>query len=350
MQLRHFINTFFLLLLLPLVHFGQIGGESTYEFLSLSPSARYTAQGGAYITVKDDDPSLAFGNPSVLNPSMHNRVSLSTVAYPGGINYGTASYARYNGKFTWHTGIQYITYGKMQRTDPNGSVLGQFGANEIAGFYGMAYEVEKYSFGGNAKLIYSNLDGNISTGMGIDLAANYTDTAKMFSASLVLKNIGFQFNSHTGGPREPLPFDVQIGISKRLKYLPFRFSMIVHNFYRWDIRYDDPALANNGGLLGQDTLSSGGAGDFFDNFFRHFIFAGEFYFGKSFRVGFAYNHMRRQELAVQYQNYKRGFAGFSFGFGFDIKQFEINYGFAKTHVATGVHHFTLNINLDAFMH
>ncbi len=328
---------------------AQIGGRSVYNFLTLSPSARHTMMGGAYITVKDDDPSIAFGNPSVLNPTMHNKISLSTVAYPGKINHGVGSYARYNGKFTWNTGFQYITYGNFTRTDPNGTVLGTFNANEFAVFYGMAYEVEKYSFGGNAKFIYSGLDGNISTGMAFDLAANYTDTAKMFSASLVLKNIGFQFNSHTGSPREPIPFDIQIGISKRLKYMPFRFNMVVHNLWRWDIRYDDPTLQDDGGIFGQDSTSGGGAGDFFDNFFRHFIFGGEFYFGKSFRVGFAYNHLKRQELAVNYQNYKRGFAGFSFGFGFDVKQFEINYGFAKTHVASGIHHFTLNIDLDAFM-
>lgn len=349
MQQRIFQYIFIVLSCLPFAAFAQVGGESTYEFLTLSPSARYTAQGGAYITVKDDDPSIAYGNPSILNPQMHNRISLNTVAYPGGINYGLASYSRFNGNFTWHSGFQYITYGKMTRTDITGTAQGQFSANEIAAFYGMAYEVENYGFGGNAKLIYSNLDGNISAGMAFDLAANYTDTAKMFSASLVIKNIGFQFNSHTGGPREPLPFDVQIGISKRLKYLPFRISIIAHDFWRWDIRHENPNQGG-GGILGQDSTTTSGAAKFADNLFRHFIFAGEFYFGKSFRVGFAYNHQKRKELAVQYQNYKRGFAGFSFGFGFDIKQFEINYGFAKTHVATGIHHFTLNVNLDAFMH
>ena len=60
--------------------------------------------------------------------------------------------------------------------------------------------------------------------------------------------------------------------------------------------------------------------DFFDNFFRHFVFNGEFLFGKteSFRLRLGYNHLRRKELSLENQF---SLSGFSFGVGFKVSKF-----------------------------
>ena len=57
-----------------------------------------------------------------------------------------------------------------------------------------------------------------SVGMVADLGAFYQDTSGTFSLSLVLRNVGAQFSKY-GENREKVPFDLQIGLSKRLKHL-----------------------------------------------------------------------------------------------------------------------------------
>ena len=37
---------------------------------------------------------------------------------------------------------------------------------------------------------------------------------------------------------EYLPFELQFGLSKKLKYLPFRYIMTIHNLNRFDISHD----------------------------------------------------------------------------------------------------------------
>ncbi|NNC93954.1 MAG: type IX secretion system protein PorQ [Chitinophagales bacterium] len=324
--------------------FGQIGGENTYEFLNLPVSARSTATGGSLITVNDGDLSLAYHNPSVLNSTVSRHLSASVMNYFGGINFGNVSYAQQFGMATYQAGIQFISYGTLDRTDVTGTVLGTFQPSEYAMFIGAGIPYGKYSFGSNLKFIYSDFTDYKSYGTALDLAANWTDTARMVTVSLVLRNMGFQIKPYEKGNSEGLPFDVQLGISKRLSKLPFRINLILHNLYRWDIAYYDPASASSGSQFGfeEDTNEPG----FADKLFRHVIVGGELYFGKAVRVGFGYNHLRRQELKL---TTKTGLAGYSFGLGINIKQFQINYALGKYHPATGAHHFTLNTNLGSFI-
>ena len=328
--------------------YSQIGGENTYEFLNLPASARVTALGGSAITIIDGDLSLAYNNPSVLNPDMHHTLTASTIAFMGGINFGNLAYARHwDGIGTFDAGMQYLTYGKMSRTDETANITGNLSAGEYALYIGGARPFEKYSFGGNFKLIYSQLADYKSLGVALDLAATYNDTAKNFTAALVIKNVGIQMKPYTKGNQEGLPFDIQIGISKRLKHLPFRINVLAHNFFRWDVRYDDPNSVQEVDFLGEQVGNEEKkVSVFFDNFFRHFIFAGEFYFGKAVRVGFGYNHLRRKELTL---DTKKGLAGVSLGFGIKIKQFEISYGLGKYHLAGTANHFTVNTNIGGFV-
>jgi hypothetical protein len=74
---------FFFAGLFPL--YAQIGGEHVYSFLNLSPSARITGLGGQLISVRDGDVSLAYGNPALLNPEMHQAISFNHNFHLAGI-------------------------------------------------------------------------------------------------------------------------------------------------------------------------------------------------------------------------------------------------------------------------
>lgn len=338
--------------------YAQIGGNSTYEFLRIPNSARITALGGSLITVRDGDLNLAYHNPAALNPNMHRRVAFNQSAYMGGTTHGYLAYGHYidQGKVPVmvHAGLQYISYGKFQNYDVAGTYMGETRASEYAINIGAGYQISKFlSVGANAKTILSYLGGFNSVGMAFDFATMFNDTAKKISVTVAFKNMGTQFSTYNrNGNMEPLPFDLQIGVAHRLKYIPLRFSVILHNIHRWGIVYDDPNNQSNQTLFtdGQQQQDNS-AIKVVDDIFRHFIFNVEFLFGKKgkpevFRIQAGYNHQRRGELVSSGVS---DIAGFSFGAGIRIKQFQIDYGFGGYHFAGAAHHFGLSVNLDEIL-
>lgn len=345
----------FFLLLLPLIPFlplqGQVnGGDNVFELLNLSNSPRVTALGGHLITVFDDDVNLAYGNPALLNPEMHQQIAFNHNFHLNSIKNGYAAYGHHFSSLatTFHAGFQYVGYGELPQTDELGQVLGTFKANDYAVTFGAGRQVdERLYVGANLRLLTSQLESYSSFGISGDLAAAYRDTSGLFLATIVFRNIGAQLTTFSEDNREPLPFEIQLGISKRLRYLPFRLSVVYRYLDRWNITYDDPNTRETDFLFGEAPTERSDAAVFFDNFFRHFIFSGEFLFGKldNFRLRFGYNHLMRQELAV---NGFSSLAGFSFGAGIKIKQFRIEYGHQIYHIAGGVNHIGISTSFQEF--
>ena len=328
--------------------YAQLGGRQVYSFLNLPSSARVTANSGNLMSVMDNDVSLAYHNPSLLNPAMHNRASISNAMYVAGINFGNASYARQIkdlAMFQW--GIHYNTYGKFTGADETGLQTGEFNVNDIALYAGASrtYQ-ENYSYGVNVKLISSNYESYNSFAIATDWAAAYNDTAKNFTASLLIKNIGFQFVSFVPGNRDPLSFEVQLGFSKRLKHVPFRINILAQNLQRFNLRYEGEEAQQSQSLFGDTTESEKKATVFFDNVARHFALSGELYLGKLFTVAFGYNHQRRRELAVET---RKGLTGFSFGLGMNIKMFSFWYARGRYHLSGVSNHLTVGIDINKFM-
>jgi hypothetical protein len=144
-----------------------------------------------------------------------------------------------------------------------------------------------------------------------------------------------------------LPFEVQIGFSKRLKHVPFRISVVAQNLQRFNLRYEGEEAQQSQTLFGDSTENEEKkAAVFFDNVARHFNISGELYLGKLFTVAFGYNHLRRKELAVET---KKGLAGFSFGLGMNIKMFSFWYARGRYHIAGASNHVTVGIDINKFM-
>jgi hypothetical protein len=197
----------------------------------------------------------------------------------------------------------------------------------------------------NLKLISSNYEKYNSFGLSTDWAAAYHDSARRMTATLLIKNIGFQLKPYISGNRDPLPFEVQLGFSKRLKHVPFRIGVVAHNLQRFNMRYEDNSQSSNV-VFGDTVQSEKKASVFFDNLARHFILSGEFYFGKVVTLAFGYNHHRRREMAVES---KKGLAGFSVGLGINIKMFSFWYARGRYHIANTSNHFTVAVDINRFM-
>ncbi|HRX29490.1 MAG TPA: type IX secretion system protein PorQ [Saprospiraceae bacterium] len=327
---------------------GQIGGRYAYEFLALPSSARITALGGSVISVLDEDQNLAYSNPALLNPKMNHRISFNYNWHLADIRNGYISYAKTFEKLnlTAHAAIDYISYGDFVRADETGQQIGTFEGGETAIVLGAAktYQ-ERLNYGMNLKFIFSNLDGYKSFGLAADIGMNYTNENGDFNISAVIKNVGSEITSYID-EKYAAPLDIQIGLSKRLKHLPFRFSIIAHELQQWKIRYDDPSRKETTNIFGEVTEDSKFSQEI-DNFFRHFIFSGEFLIGKNdgLKLRIGYNHLRRKELSIsQFQS----LAGFSLGFGLSVKGIVIDYGVGYHHIAGAANHLSISTNLGWF--
>ncbi|MBL7781500.1 MAG: type IX secretion system protein PorQ [Saprospiraceae bacterium] len=353
--MRQFVHSYHYFLLWSLffvqvfsTHAQVTGGQNVFKLLTLSPSARMTALGGTQITVKDDDVALAAANPAALNAGMDGRLTLNHNFFLKDIQHGYVAYAQHLQRigFTIQGGVQYMNYGDIKQADEFGNVTGMVKASETTFTLGAARPLtDRLSLGLNLRFGVSTLDLYQSSMLSADAGFLYSDTAHLFSAGLVLRNAGVQLATYNG-LREDLPLDLQLGFSKRLRYLPFRLTVIAHHLHEWDIRYDDPnAESDDVSLFGEETTKKGTPG--LDNFFRHLIFNGEFLLGRNegFRIRFGYNHLRRKELSVN--NY-RSLAGFSGGIGLKINRFRVDMGYGSYHLGGGVVHFSIGTNLKEF--
>ena len=343
------INLFILFLVLSGNSFGQVGTGNTYKFLSLPPSARISALGNHIVSVDDDDISNANENPAVLKYEMIKSLALSHKFIFNGISSQNLDYSFKIGKIKlpFHAGIHFLNYGTADMADKYGDISGTVSGSDLALLLGTSYTLyENLALGLNTRFIYSALGSYNSFGMTVDIGAMYHLKEKKIDIGFVIKNMGGTIDPY-GEEKEPAPINVMIGISKRLEHLPFRLNITATNLNRWNLLYDDPNGENNIILI-DDTGDRSKFAEFSDNFFRHFIFSGEFLLGKNggpLRLRFAYNHRKAKEMSVYPY---RSFAGFSFGFGLKMKRFTIDYAYNIHHLAGGKSHLTLSTNLNNF--
>ena len=330
------------------IGFGQVGGKNNFEFLSLPTSARLSALGGSLITIADEDVNLGALCPALLNEKMNGAIAFNHNFNFDGISNGHVAYGRKFDKLkiNSHAAISYANYGNFDYADETGVKNGQFKANETAFILGASRALnEKITVGSNVKFAFSNLESYHASALVLDLGLLYTTNQSRTNIAAVIQNIGSELSTYNG-TRYGLPLNIQIGISNKLKHMPLRLSIIFHQLQQWSIRYDDPNVANNTDLLGQEIIKSAFSKSL-DNFFRHAIFNGEFLLGKNenFVIRAGYNHLRRKELQL---SQFRSLGGFSFGFGLKIKKFTFNYGVGYFHLAGGTNHLSIATNINSF--
>jgi hypothetical protein len=340
--MRNIQIVFFFLFFLPAIGlFAQVGGQSTYEFVNLPNSARAASLGGNNLSIYDNDLSMSYYNPSLLNNSMDDNISLNYSMFMAGINYGYLSYAKEIPKYgMFAAGINYINYGRFDETDETGQITGKFSAGEynLNLIWAKTVLDSMFTVGANLKTIYSEMANYYSSALMVDAGATYHNPKLLIEAALVIKNLGFQLKSYTKENREPLPFDVQLGFTKKLKHAPFRFSFVYHDALKTDMTY---TINTSDTTIDKSTSFISAT----DKVLRHFIFGVEFLPTKNFFVNLGYNHQRRQELLLETRPY---LTGFSWGFGFKINKFRFSYGRARYHLASATNNFSLSVNLDDF--
>ena len=149
--------------------------QTAYNFLRLPVSAHVAALGGENISLIDDDATLIFHNPALINGVSDKTINLNFMTYMQGAKTASASFLKAAGdRGTWGVTAQYMDYGSMKETTADHQELGTFSARDIALGGTFAYALTNQISGGvTAKVVSSHIAGYSSLTVGIDLGVDY---------------------------------------------------------------------------------------------------------------------------------------------------------------------------------
>lgn len=321
-----------------------LGGNTVFSFLNMPNTPQLSALGGINVSSVGNDVGMAFNNPGLLKASMHTQLNAVFTSQYGGIsNYHLSlgyRHEKLQTNFLW--GLNFIDYGTITQTDASGNSYGDFRPNDwVMQIAASRNYLEKWRYGATLKFINSNYGQYKSNGIAVDVGVVYDDTSHLFTASVLAKNMGTQIKKYDGTDPDDLPFDLQVGITKRLRNSPFGFSFTAHHLHQFDLSYNDTSFNNANGF--SNTSDNGFT---FDKLFRHFVIAGNIYIADMVQLDIGYNYLRRKELTIG--NTANGLTGFSIGVYLLLDKLQIRYARSHYQNNTAYNQFGLNLPLNRY--
>ena len=329
------MNLFYLFLLIAFPVFSQIGGSSTFQFLSLNTSPKLSALGGYTHSIIDSDISVGVYNPAVINDLMVDQLLLNYTNYYDGILYGDVGYCfnLFNQNVT--SSLKFIDYGEFLETDIYGNKLGTFNSGEYVFSLGSSYSINSnLFFGMNAKIAYSNFYNAYSFALLTDLSVSYIYPKKDVIVSVLMKNVGYQVVPYFQGNIESLPFEILVGLSNKLQHMPLRWHLTLQHLETPDLTYFNQNLQN-----GNQELSLA------NKILRHVVLGAELLISDNVNILVGYNNKVRSEMIIED---RRGLVGFSCGLMVKINRFQLNYSRSSNHFSGPINTFGVITNLKKF--
>lgn len=280
--------------------------QTAYNFLRLPVSAHVAALGGDNISIVEDDATLIFHNPALINDVSDRTINLNFMTYMEGAKTASAAFVKAAGeRGTWGVSAQYMDYGTMKEVSLDNTQLGEFSARDIAVAGSYAYALSnRFSGGITARLITSHIASYNSLAVGIDLGLNFYLEESELSISAVAKNLGGQVKAYDD-EFERIPLDLQIGFSKRLLNSPLRFSATLSRLNDWSF----------------------GIG-------KHLAIGADLILSPTIYLAAGYNFRRTSEMQISDNEGKSSHgAGLSLGGGLSLERFKLHICYAKYHVS-----------------
>ena len=282
------------------------GSQTAYHFLRLPVSAHVAALGGDNISIIEDDATLIFHNPALINDVSDRTINLNFMTYMEGAKTASAAFVKAAGeRGTWGVSAQYMDYGTMKETSWDNTQLGEFSVRDIAVAGTYAYALSNHFSGGiTARLITSHIASYNSMAVGIDLGLNYYLEESELSLSAVARNLGGQVKAYDD-EFERIPLDLQIGFSKRLLNSPLRFSATLSQLNDWSY-----------------------------GFGKHLAVGADLILSPTIYLAAGYNFRRASEMKISdSEGASSHGAGLSIGGGLSLERFKLHIGYAKYHVS-----------------
>ena len=280
--------------------------ETAYNFLRLPVSAHAAALGGENISLNEDDATLFFHNPALMNFVSDKTINLNYMTYMEGSKVASASFVKGIGeRASWGVTAQYLDYGTMKQTTYDNIEIGEFSAKDICIGGAFAYALtDKISGGITAKAITSSIADYHSMAVGVDLGLTYTDSIGDLSIAVAAKNLGGQVKAYDE-EFEKIPLDLQVGVTKRLTNSPFRFSATFSRLNNWD-----------------------------QGFIKHLAVGADVLLSETIYLAAGYNFRRAHEMKItDAEGASSHGAGLSFGAGISLERFKLHIGYGKYHVS-----------------
>jgi hypothetical protein len=309
-------------------------GEKAFRFLELPTSTRINALGGTNVSIIENDISLVFDNPAALGKEMNMHANIGFMSYIADIKVGSAIFGKsIRDQNAFAIGVNYIDYGNLKEATPEEGIIGDFSATDIAvnGVYSHML-TDRLRGGVTAKFIYSSYESYTSTAIGFDVGLSYYNEDREFSAGLVLKNIGSQISSYND-KRIGMPWDINVGLSKKLNSAPIRFSLTGVYLTQWDFSRIDEA----NGIISDDGFTK--------TLFKHTVLGVDIIPSQNFWVALGFNPKAHYDLKLQEGN---KFGGFNAGAGINISKFSIGFSLAKYHPDATSFHLSLSADISKF--
>lgn len=298
---------FAIVMLLSVLDIRAQESQTVYNFLRLPVSAHVAALGGDNITLAEDDATLIFHNPALINNVTDRTVNLNMMTYMEGATTGSASFVRAIGeRGTWGVTGQFMSYGTMKETTATGEQTGEFSAKDIAVGGSLAYALsERFTGGITAKFVASYVGQYNSIGAAVDLGLNYYHSESELSVSAVARNLGGQLSAYEDD-FERMPLDLQVGVTKRLLRSPLRLSASLVRLNDWEY----------------------GLG-------KHLVVGADLILSPQFYVAVGYNALRAAEMKIEESDGASAHgAGLSIGGGLQLQRLKLHVAYAKYHVST----------------
>lgn len=266
-------------------------------------------------------------NPALLSAQMPRRLALSYTDYLADIALSAVFYTFQTKRYgRWGAGLQYQHYGDFMQTSSNGQASGTFTVHDYAVSLTHATSIEPFTLAATLKFALSGIAEYKASAALVDVGGVYKHPEKEFYVGLALKNIGYQLQTFTGGPRKPLPFDAQLGLTYKPEHMPLRFSVTAHHLQQFDLTYQDTAQAAALNL----NQSAAQKNTFSDKLARHLVAGGELLLSKNVQITLGYHYLRRRELRLATRS---GGAGLAAGATIRLRAFELHYTRAYYHLA-----------------
>lgn len=317
-QLIYLLRTLIILLFCSSTAVAQtLGGATVYNFLRLPSTPLLTSAGGVNTSYYTNEAGLSSNNPALLNQGLHSQLNLTFNGFLAGIKSYSATGVHHHDKLNTTFGghIYFVDYGSIPQTDAAGNQSGNFRPVDFTIQVGAGRKyLDKWHYGLNMKFIQSSYQQYKSSGLAFDIGVLYRDSANGFTASILAKNMGLQLSTYTGESGD-MPFDLQVGFTKRLSKSPFGFSVTAQQAHRFNLLYEDTIFNQENDITANSS--------FFNKLTRHFVVASHIYLGKNLEATVGYNHLRRSELNIS--NSGNGLNGFSLGLRLKFQKLQVLY-------------------------
>ena len=275
-----------------------------FDFLRTFVGARPSAMAGAFIAAPGDIHDLVY-NPAGLAGLTQRKATLSYLNHLLDFQSGFFAYSQPLWEGSIGVGLHYFDYGQFEGKDEGGNDTGEFGSSSLTVTMSYAREVRDQLFlGASTKFIRFQIDSFTQSAWAADLGLIYSLPAKGLSFGMGVFNLGRTTSAFIQS-KDDLPLNFQLGASKQLEHLPLWVSGALVKF----------------------------RGESLD-----FRIGGEFTITEQLFLRLGYNSVGREQ---QVETVKDRFAGVSFGLGFKVNKYNIDYSFSSFGEVGGLNRISL---------